>query len=777
MAKHRQLNVAFPLGGLDRHGAYRQQKPYTTGDCLNVRPMTTLEGRERGGSRPGLVVSHRDDLGSPVRLLASMTLALGDGFTAWSDTFSGLSMAEAWTQASWADDLPAILPSSLASIDTSVSEAAAVLDALPIDASKAYSVEMFLTPWNGAHHGTYRLYLRMNNTTPDAETDGVVVSLALTGATGTYSGTITSLASGTATTTSLASGTLDSARPGWFSAEVSGNVVTVYWCGVTLATFTADAHAGKRVGFGMSCTVNGGLCLANVFRVQYYSTGSVDSLRTKLVASAGGDLYHESSYGRLTAVSTDLSLRDDTLLTAAQNGQKLYIADYGDLRVTGTDGTVSGTALDATAIADWTALGINPDDDVVVISNPLGTAVAGTYEIASVASGSVTLKTSAGTGGCAYRIERAPKVYDPLAGTVSLLTATVGQVPTGCPLVCRHLGRIFLAGAAIAPHVWYCCRQNDETDWDYSQEDAQRAVAGTFSEAGVPGSALTALVPHSDDYLIMGCRHSLWRMRGDPAYGGSLDALSNTVGIAGAGAWCLGPGGELIFLSMDGLYILPPGGESQPVSMSREVLPRELLNVNPDTVTVLLEYDAQDRGVHVYLTEGTSNARLHWWMDWEGKRFWPLSLAGDHEPTATCALQATAIEDSGVVLGGRDGVLRRYSALAETDCGTAYTTRVDIGPIGLAQDSMLGTVMSLDAILAEGSGPVTWELRSALTFEGATTAAAASTGQWVAGLNSRVHPDGRGQAFVLRITGASGRGWSFEQVVALVRESGMRRIP
>jgi hypothetical protein len=84
--------------------------------------------------------------------------------------------------------------------------------------------------------------------------------------------------------------------------------------------------------------------------------------------------------------------------------------------------------------------------------------------------------------------------------------------------------------------------------------------------------------------------------------------------------------------------------------------------------------------------------------------------------------------------------------------------------------------MWMEAILAEESGTVDWELCPSTTFEGAASAAAASSGSWTAGLNSRVHPAGRGQAFVLRLTGDEGTAWSFEQVIVAVRDSGQRRI-
>ena len=775
MARHRKLKIEFPLGGLNRQRSYRQQRPYTTVDCLNVRPVGTIEGRRRGGSRPGLTEVYGAGLSYPVRMLSPMTLALGDGFTTWSDTFGGLSLAAAWTQASWASAEPGILQPALAGVDTDIAEAAVVRDALPIDTAEAYSVEMLIVPWSGAFHGKYRLYLRMDDTTPAYATDGIEIELCLTGSAGAYSGTLKSYASSVESSYDLSSGSHGSAEPGWLRVQVSSNTITVYWRGTQLISQTVSAHTGKRIGFGMECTVDGGVCLTNTVRALYYSISPVDSLRTQLIASANGNLYKES-YLQLEEVSTSLSLRDDVPLSAVQSGQKLYIADYGDVRATGTDGSTSGTSFDATGVADWTALGISTHDDVVVISNPQGTAVAGTYKIASVAAGNLTLASSAGTGACAYRIERAPKVYDPSDDSLAILVATEGQVPTGCPLMCRYNDRIVVGGAQIAPHVWYMSRRSDETDWDYSQTDSERAVAGTSSDAGVPGSPLTSLIPHSDDYLIMGCRNEMWRLRGDPTYGGVLDSLSYTIGIIGAQAWCFGPAGELIFLSMNGLYSLAAGGDSSPIQLSGEVLPQEFRNINPDETTVSLEYDTIDRGVHIFLTPDSSNTRVHWWFDWTDKTFWPVTLDSDHEPTATCAMQSTVIEESGVIVGGRDGILRRFSGLAESDCGEAFSSYVLMGPLPLAEDGAVGTLMSMDVTLAKDSADVTWEVQSANTYEATMSASAISTGDCEAGLNATVRPAARGQAMAIKFTGESRRKWAMEKIIARTKQAGKLRV-
>jgi hypothetical protein len=691
-----------------------------------------------------------------------------------------------------------------AEIDYSVASGDAVLsEEIDINTSKVYSVEALIVPWAGSFAGNYRLYLRLDDV-PDITQNGVIIELVANDSTGSYSGTVTSIFNGGAPTVqTLTGGSLGTSIPAWLSATVDGDAITVYWDGISIFSGTVDSQTGFNVGFGMDCTVAGLLALVNVFRVQYFSTGTVNQLRSMLIASAEGNLFYESTYGRLTQVSTALTLNDGVQLTATQDGQKLYIADFGDVvskNITGavngtvSTGSVNGTALTDANVSDWTTLGILPDDMVVVVSNPLGTAVAGTYKINTVSAGSVTLSSSASTNASSvsYRIERAPKIYDPLLNTLSILTATTGQVPSGCPLICRYLDRIVLAGQEIAPHVWYMARVSTPTDWDYSQSalgDVSSAVAGTASAAGVPGEAITALVAHSDDYLIIGCRNSLWKMIGDPANGGVLVNLSHAIGIVGAKAWCLMPDGSMLFLSMDGLYALDAVGDAYPVSVSRETLPKEFDNFDPDKDTVSMEYDIKAGGVHIFITPIFSDESLHFFLDTgidtsksygvvsttARRTFWPFTLISDHEPTATCTLQSTTIEDSGVILGGRDGFLRKFSDLADTDCGSTFDSYVVIGPIALNSDNKTGTVLSMDAVFASVSGDVDWSLSPSPTFEGSVTAATSDQGTWTAGLNATVYPACSGQAFTLTVSG-DGLKWAMEQVSTVIKTGGRRRL-
>jgi hypothetical protein len=333
-------------------------------------------------------------------------------------------------------------------------------------------------------------------------------------------------------------------------------------------------------------------------------------------------------------------------------------------------------------------------------------------------------------------------------------------------------------------------RVGNMLDWDYAATDTARAVAGTDSQAGLPGDPITALIPHSDDYLVISCLTSLWKMTGDPANGGTLVNLSRAVGCVGPKAWCTLPDGSMLFLSLDGLYILDSAGDAYPVSVSRETMPKEFANLEPANQTITMEYDIVDAGVHVFITPQASSGSYHWWLDTgldtsksygvlstvSRRTLWPFTLLADHEPTATCTLQATDIADSGVVLGGRDGYCRKFADIASTDCGTAFTNYVLIGPIALGLDSQTGTVLNMDATLAATSGNVDWALKPALTFEEAVSAAASDMGTWTAGLNATNHPACRGQAFTLRLAG-TGQAWALENITATLKKGGKRRLP
>ena len=56
LAKTKTSTIIWPFGGLHKGVGYQTQPPYTCPQASNVRTVETLEGRRRGGRRPGLAI-------------------------------------------------------------------------------------------------------------------------------------------------------------------------------------------------------------------------------------------------------------------------------------------------------------------------------------------------------------------------------------------------------------------------------------------------------------------------------------------------------------------------------------------------------------------------------------------------------------------------------------------------------------------------------------------------------------------------------------------------
>lgn len=782
MGKQFTTDLRFPLGGLHKAFAYQGQPPYTSPDCLNVRPVEGIDGRLRGGSRPGLDLAYTEELGggNPVRLISQVRAAFTDGLRSWWDTFEGSTLAAHWVQASWLTSKPGIATSMSAVFSMTVQEAGVVrTDLDPFDTTQAYEVSILIEPYGAAHNGTYSVFLRMHDTTPVVTTDGVLVEFTITGSTGVYTGNLKSYASSVETVYAMTGGTDGYAAAGWLRILVVANTISVYWRGTLLKSQAVSAHTGTRFGFGMNTTVAGGTCLVNAFRIQYRTGQTEQRLRDRLVASANGEFWRSTYDGTLEKLTTNLTLNSDRRLNAADRVQKLYIADYGEPKVYGSDGA-RGTAnnkLDAASVSDWSTLTIDTDDDVVVISNATGDIVDGTYAISAVAAGEITLGSNFATGAagtCSYRIERGPKVYDPVADTLALYTATTaGQVPTGCPLVCRWRDRIVLAGHVANPHQWYMSRSGDQLDWDYSLdvEDVTRPVSGQNSDAGTPGEPLTALMPFNDDYLLMGCKSSLWLLRGDPAtMVASLDRLHDRVGVIGANAWCKGGVGEIYFLSTYGVFVCRPGDRPYPENISREKLPNDLTNLD-DTLQIEMAFDPRNKGLHIYIVGTTATGRTHWFYSFDTDSWWPVSVPDAYEPTA---LFGTDVNSKPVVLlGGRDGYIRQFDYAHSTDQGTAITNYVVYGPVRLGRDHFrTGVIRELAATLGKNSGDVSWQVMTGDAAESCLDATVVASGTWAGGRNHNVRPHRRGVACALKLSGSGTEHWTIEIIGIRIEQTG-----
>lgn len=356
-----------------------------------------------------------------------------------------------------------------------------------------------------------------------------------------------------------------------------------------------------------------------------------------------------------------------------------------------------------------------------------------------------------------------------------------GRIPAGCTMVARYRDRLVLAGDPLDPNEYYMTAMGDPLDMDFTQINSGAAVKGANSQAGRVGDPITALMTYNDDHLFFGCRSSLWIMRGDPTGGGRVDLVSSMVGVLGPQSWCNGPSGECFWLGRDGFYQTNPTCLTcEPISVSREVLPRELIDINPDLTTVSLGYDVPRRVVIVGITpKDLAAGTRHWTFDWETKGFFPTTFATtDYYPTCMKYIPPAEAEDACLHMGCVDGATRRFSDSAGNDDQQTLSSYVLIGPMALGDnDFNNGLIEQLQVNMAEGSGNVPWEVWTASTPEAAITRATNyATGTFTGGGQKTVYPMRSGGAWVLKLIGTTGYRWATDSMAAILRVLGKAKL-
>jgi hypothetical protein len=374
------------------------------------------------------------------------------------------------------------------------------------------------------------------------------------------------------------------------------------------------------------------------------------------------------------------------------------------------------------------------------------------------------------------------KRYDPQTGIVETIQATSGTIPTGQPIVAVYRDRIILGGE---DHIWYASRMGDPTDWSFVDEmtDQARAVAGQPAVAGGLSGVIKAIVPHWDQYLVIGTTSSVHVMQGDPATG-SIRVVSDAIGVISRGAWAKSPEGSLAFLSKDGVYLWQIGSSSHPVRFSEERVPDELRNIDPDSVSVTMAYDTEYKGFHLYL-KPAAGAGTHWWLDVESKAIWPIRLQTTHQPNAV-AVHYTEDSLPTVILGCADGYLRNYSSDATDDDGSNIENHVVLGPFRMGGNDTIDAMLT--ELQASVTGDVDWRVFAGIDAEtvadeavaamnaivaGNYPSAVKARGEWSGASNTNSRPRVRGPwcAILLSSTGQ----WAYEMVVATTKRLGRIR--
>jgi len=358
--------------------------------------------------------------------------------------------------------------------------------------------------------------------------------------------------------------------------------------------------------------------------------------------------------------------------------------------------------------------------------------------------------------------------FDPAPNAVLPWIASAGVLPVDSAnntprLIQTWRGRTVLSGLILDPQNWFMSAVGDPTNFDYSPLSISptMAVAGNNSPLGLIGSAITTIIPYTDDVLVFGADHQIWLMQGDPADGGQLALVSDIIGMAWGIPWCKDPYGNIFFVSNKmGIYTMVPGQQPQRISQAIEQL---LKDIDTGANSIRAVWDDRAQGCHFYITLLANPAStIHFFYEQRSGAWWTDTFGNtDLNPIATVTLDGNTAADRVVLLGSWDGYVRALSPDAPDDDGTPIASTVTIGPL-LTQTQTTLLLKDLQAILGATSGSVTFSVQTGATAEIALTSVPVVQGVWGPGRNLNTHIRWAGHA--LYVTLSATVPWAFEQI-------------
>lgn len=358
------------------------------------------------------------------------------------------------------------------------------------------------------------------------------------------------------------------------------------------------------------------------------------------------------------------------------------------------------------------------------------------------------------------------KYYSSALDQIKAWTPTAGSLPVDsygnkARLIETYRGRIVLSGLPRDNANWFMSKVNDPFNWDYSPAtpNATQAVAGNLSDAGQIGDVVNTLIPHNDDLLLFGCDHTIWQMTGDPADGGRIDLITDTIGMAWGRPWTKAPDGTVYFMgSRGGVFSMTPG--SMPTKITNQSIDERLAVIDYSTTMIRMAWDDRQQGLLVFISPLTSaTATYNLWYDSRNGAWWIDQFANtNHNPLAVHIYDGDDPDDRVVLIGGRDGYIRKLDTSVTNDDGTAIASYVFLGPLTNAM------IKELQCTLATGSGNVTWGTFTAENAQSAIAATVGSSGTFVAGRNRSQWPRRYGQSAYIKLSATSG-AWALEQLI------------
>ena len=379
---------------------------------------------------------------------------------------------------------------------------------------------------------------------------------------------------------------------------------------------------------------------------------------------------------------------------------------------TGIDGALTHTVLGTAHTSGDTLTQANTSATMVVEytdvakTHTYGRITGGTFNTTDTVSGD-----GAGSVFTPTTVDTSPPLwydYTVYPGGAS------GSLPAKAYLGAPWRGRIVLSGNPDLPNQWYMSRVTDPFDYAYVANDAGSPIAGGEdpSTPGQVGDIVRALIPLGQDYLIFGCATSMWMMSGDPAEGGSLNTIDETVGIFGANSWCLDGFDNLYFWGTGGIYkIAMQGGAATVDNLTRISLPKLIGDeaADPSTHRVTMEYDREEHGALICITKLSDGTNSNYFYSFNpvAEGLYPESYPEECGAYSLFYYAANDTSNIALLVGCKDGYIRRFDPSAKSDDigGTdeAISSYVTFGPLKLASDGREGVIHSLEAFISGGS--------------------------------------------------------------------------
>jgi len=252
-------------------------------------------------------------------------------------------------------------------------------------------------------------------------------------------------------------------------------------------------------------------------------------------------------------------------------------------------------------------------------------------------------------------------------------------------------------------------RVGNPWDWLYTENDPISAVAGNNSDAGEIGDIIRGLIPYKDDYLVFGCANSIHVLRGDPAAGGSRDAVDLTVGTFGSYSWCFDGSGNSYFWGTGGIYKLASNFESME-KLTSLTLPKLISDeeADPTTHLITMGYDRKREGLFISVTKVADGTNSCYWYDLKLKGFCPETYPEECGAYSLFYYNANDSDYKDLLVGCKDGYIRKFDDNAKDDdignTNEAINSYValPITFIGNKEDDREGKLTSLTFVLGGG---------------------------------------------------------------------------